>query len=81
MARRSHYRVFSRLDMASRFIPGTVTITRGPAGMQSTLFSVRPYRRRKIYTLPLNTVADLVVQALVRAELAEKRKNKRRSRT
>lgn len=45
-------------------------------------FSVRPLRRRKVYTLPLGTVATLVCGLVLRAELAAKKaaKKKRRRR-
>jgi hypothetical protein len=46
----------------------TVTIDR-----QAGLFSVRPYQRRKVYTLPLSTVAAIVVSKMVKAEIAAKR--------
>jgi len=70
---RVHFPVIGRLDMASRLTRGTVTIDRG-AG----LFSVRPYRRRRIYTLPLSTVADIVVGRLVQAEARERQAQRRK---
>lgn len=41
------------------------------------LFSVRIKRRRKLYTLPLLTVAGMVVHRLVLIETAEKRRAKK----
>jgi hypothetical protein len=64
----ARFRVVGRLDLASRVTSGTVIIDRG-AG----LFSVRPLRRHRTYTLPLSTVADMVVQKIVAAEVREKR--------
>jgi hypothetical protein len=46
----------------------TVTIDRA-AG----LFSVRPLRRRRAYTLPLSTVAEIVVVKILKAEVAAQR--------
>lgn len=43
------------------------------------LITVRPYRRRRQYTLPLEMVARMIVGHVVRAELAEKRKTKKRA--
>jgi hypothetical protein len=64
----ARFRVVARLDMASRESEGTVTINR-VAG----LFSVRPLRRRREYTLPLATVAGMVCGAIIVAEAREKR--------
>lgn len=64
----SRFRVAGRLDAASRLQDGTVTISR-TAGT----FSVRPLRRRRDYVLPLSTVAEMVCQRILRAELAERR--------
>jgi len=71
----AHFRVCGRLDMASRPSFGTVTIDR-----EAGLFTVRPLRRRRVYTLPLSTVAELVVRGIIVAELREKRAAKRRGR-
>ncbi len=73
MPRVARFRVVAPLDGAGGASVGTVEIDRA-AG----LFSVRPLRRRKQYTLPLATVATMVCQALVRMELSEKRAAKRR---
>lgn len=45
--------------------------------LDALLFSVRIKRRRKLYTLPLVTVAGWVVHRLVLAEVAAKRAAKR----
>lgn len=67
------FRVVGRLDAASRVQEGTVTISR-TAGT----FAVRPLRRRREYLLPLSTVADLVCQRILKAELAERRAARRK---
>jgi len=41
-------------------------------------FAVRPLRRRREYLLPLSTVADLVCQRILKAELAERRAARRK---
>ena len=71
----SRYRVVGRLDGCGRPQVGTVAIDRA-----SGLISVRPLRRRRTYTLPLATVAEMVCQRVIRAELAERRAAKRHRR-
>lgn len=68
----ARFRVSGRLDMASRPSYGTVLIDRS-AG----LFSVRPLRRRRIYTLPLGTVAEMVCRSIIAVEVREKRAAKK----
>lgn len=64
MARAEHFRVSGRLDMAKRPSYGTVTIDR-----DRNLFSVRPLRRRRLYTLELSRVAEMVVHTIIIAEI------------
>jgi hypothetical protein len=64
--------VVGRLDHASRLQAGTVIISR-----TSGIFTVRPYRRRRTYTLPLSTVAEIVCQRILRTELAERKAAKK----
>jgi hypothetical protein len=71
----ARFRIVGRLDNASRVQPGTVTISR-----TSGTFAVRPLRRRKEYILPLATVAEMVCQRVMRAELLERRAAKKRRR-
>lgn len=61
--KRARFRITGRLDNAARVVAGTVTIDRA-AGT----FGVRPLRRRRVYELPLSTVADMVVDRILRAE-------------
>lgn len=42
------------------------------------LVAVRPYRSRRTYELPLSTVAQLVVERIIKAEVAEKRAARRK---
>lgn len=72
----ARFRVFARLDSASRSQAGTVTISRS-----EDLFAVRPLRRRREYALPLSVVASMVVHAVIRAENAEKVRGKRARRS
>jgi len=67
----NRYPIVAVLD-ESRAQSGTVTVDRA-AG----LFSVRPLRRRRVYTLPLALVASLVVSRIVKAEIAEARRTKK----
>jgi hypothetical protein len=69
------FKVVGRLDMASRPSVGTVVIDRA-AG----LFSVRPLRRHRLYTLPLSSVAEIVVRSIIAAEVREKKAAKKAKR-
>jgi hypothetical protein len=71
---RAHYRVVGRLGRA-RVTGGSVTITR-----DSGLFTVRARRARKTWTLPLSTVAELVVAKVARLEADELRRAMRSAR-
>jgi hypothetical protein len=71
----SRFPVVGRLDHATRVQSGTVIISRS-----SGIFSVRPYRRRRVYTLPLSIVAEIVCQRILRAELAERKAAKKKAR-
>lgn len=66
----ARFKVYGRFDGAPA---ATIEVDRG-AG----LFTVRPLRRRQTYTLPLSTVAEMVLWRIVKAEAAEKRAAKRR---
>lgn len=66
MSRRIHIRVVGRFE--GRPQQATVTIDRGV-----NLFSVRPLRRRRTYTVPLADVAERVVFEIIKAEVAAKR--------
>lgn len=57
---KSKFKLEGRFDGADG---ATVTIDRGPM-----LFSVRPSRRRREYTLPLKDVAEMVLWRIVKAE-------------
>ena len=75
MARKAHVKVIGRFDMASRTQEGTLTIDMG-----SRTIRVRPLRRRKVYELPLDSVAEWIVRRVIMAELAAKRAEKRAKR-
>lgn len=72
---RSRYRVMGRLDGAGGVRVGTVTIDR-----TTGILEVRPLRRRRVFSMPLSTVADMVCRAIVVAEVREKRAAKRAQR-
>lgn len=68
---KTHFRVVGRLDHAAKVQTATVTIHRGTG-----IFSVRPLRRHRTYDLPLDTVAEMVVARVIRAEDFTKRLEK-----
>ena len=68
----ARFRIVGRLD-ASHPQSGMVIIDRGTG-----LFSVRPHRRHRTYTLPLATVAEIVVSRIIKAEVAAERMAKKK---
>lgn len=72
--RRAVFRVFGRFDRSVNQ-QATVTIDRDLGVM-----AVRPLRRRREYYLPLSKVAEIVVAKIIKAELAERRAQRRRRR-
>lgn len=46
----------------------TIEINRG-----ALLFSVRLYRRRRVFTMPLSVVAEMVAWKIIKAEMLEKK--------
>jgi hypothetical protein len=73
MARPARCRVIGRFDAGGGVRQATVTVDRA-----AHLFTVRPYRRRQTFSLPLATVAEIVVWRVVRADLALERRAKAR---
>jgi hypothetical protein len=71
----ARFKVFGQLDNAGRALAGTVMLDRA-AG----LFSVRPARRRRVYTLPLADVATMVCRRVLAGEVAEKKRAKAKAR-
>ncbi len=69
--RRARFRLYGPLNKAAG---GTVTIT---ASGQVALVEVRPLRRRKVYTMTLQDVAEWVIFSNVRDELRQKRAARR----
>jgi len=72
MTRKAHVRVVGRIDNVQG---ATVTID-----AHAGLISVRPFRRRRQYTLPLADVARRIVYEVASAELAQKRRSKKAKR-
>ena len=66
--RKVHVRVVGRIDGAQA---ATVTID-----CQAGLISVRPLRRRREYTVPLDSVVRHIVASVVRSELADKKRKR-----
>lgn len=54
---------------------GTVEIDRN-----ANIISVRPKGRRRTYTLPLSTVAEIIVWKVIKAELLQKKREKAKRR-
>jgi hypothetical protein len=69
-----HFRVYGQLDRAGRAQAGTVTID------EAGIFHVRPLRRRRTFSLPLSTVADIVCRRIIFTEHAAKRAAKKKAR-
>jgi hypothetical protein len=65
------FKVHGSLDRGGGSRAGTVTIDRS-AGT----FKVRPLRSRREYVASLSTVADIVVERIIKADLREKQKEK-----
>ena len=59
----SRFEVTGALDSAGGVQDGTVLIDR-----DAKTFGVRVYKKRRIYTLPLSMVADMVVKSIILAE-------------
>jgi hypothetical protein len=72
---KSRFRVVAQFDAAGGPGPGSVTIDRTTA-----IVEVRPRRRRRVYALPLSTVATMICRAIIVAELRERRSSRRRGR-
>jgi hypothetical protein len=74
-ARPARFRILARLD-GNRAQSGTVTVERA-----ADMFAVRPLRRRRVYALPLSVVAQMVVERVIRAEVLQRRAEKRARKT
>ena len=64
----ARFRVMGVLDGSGGARSGTVTIDR-----DSGLVHVRPLRRRRVYTMPLSMVADMICMRIITNEVYEKR--------
>lgn len=82
--RRSRFRVAGRFDVAGARQLATIIIHRPAsdprtgAPLDGGVFLVRPLRRRRVYRVTLAAVAELVCQSIIRAEVAEKRRARKR---
>ena len=74
-ARSARFRVRGRFAQAGAAKAATVAID-----PRTGLFSVRPLHRHHEYTLPLSTVAEIVVARLIKADLVLHRKHGRNGR-
>jgi hypothetical protein len=57
-------KITAYLELASHESEGTVTVDR-----DHNLFSVRPLHGRRVYELPLNKVAEMVVRDIIMSEV------------
>jgi hypothetical protein len=71
---KARFRVVGRFDMASKMQEATVTVDR-----DARTFEVRPLRRHRTYVISLAAVAELVVRRIIAAEVAEKKKAKKKA--
>lgn len=70
----ARFKVFGQLDGAGGAKQGTVIVDR-----VSGLLHVRPFRRKRVYTMPLSMVADMVCKRILMNEVMEKRATKRKT--
>lgn len=68
MAGKAHFKLFGRFNGATEC---TVTIDRN-----NNFIQVRPKRRRKVYEMRLEDVAEMIIWRMVKAEIIEKKKAK-----
>ena len=66
-------RIVAKTDMGKP-TPCTITIDRGG---EHAIFSVRPLRRRRAYSLPLATVAEMVTWRVLQGEHQAKQDEKK----
>lgn len=71
----ARFKVMGVLDGAGGARSGTVLIDRG-----ANLLHVRPFRRKRLYTMPLGMVEDMVCRRILLNEAAERRAQKARRR-
>jgi hypothetical protein len=76
--RRARFKVWAARTDTPVARPATVFIDRVD-GVEAC-FAVRPHGRRREYTIPLATVAEIVVQRIIKAEVAEARAAKKKGR-
>lgn len=68
-------RVMGTFDMASGVQVATVIVDR-----DAGLISVRVLKKKRVYTLPLASVASMICGVIIRAELREKKAAKKAAR-
>lgn len=69
----ARFLVLAQLDNAGAAQKGIVEIDR-----ESGLCTVRPYRKQRSYTMPLNMVADMICKRIIFNELADERRAKKK---
>ncbi len=76
ISRKAHFTAVGRFD-GERVARVTILVDDDTS---RSVFSVRPFRRRRSYELPLADVAQLVLERVVRAELAAMKRERARRR-
>lgn len=66
----ARFKIVGQFDQ-SYMQKATIEIDRG-----ANLISVRPKGRRRIYTLPLSSVAEIICWRVIKAELLDKKREK-----
>jgi hypothetical protein len=71
----ARFPVTGTLDGAGARQRGTVSVDR-----ETGMFSVRPFRRKRTYDMPLSVVASMVCRAIILDELRQRRTAKKAKR-
>ena len=69
---KTRFEVYGQLDRAARS-KGTVEIDR-----KTGIFSVRPFRSGRVYSITLSAVAEIIVQRMIVMEAGIKKVSKRK---
>jgi len=71
----ARFPVYSQLDGAGGAQRGAVEIDR-----QTRMVTVRPHKKRRVYTMSLDMVADMICKRIILNELHEQKKAKKAAR-
>jgi hypothetical protein len=68
----ARFPVYSQLDSAGGSQKGTVEIDR-----ETKMVTVRPHKKHRVYTMPLDMVATMICQRIILNELHDEKKAKK----